>query len=561
MSRYCAHSEAGVLLEQLESRQLMTALIDGGPVTFTELDGDVVTITLKGQGTGDVDLQDSSSLDSYIDLAGTNDASTLTVKIKKGPEGDGMALFRWIKVDGDLKALTAPGVWLSDVNIDDAPSVEITGWVGSISLLEMTGGTLVIGGQADDAAVAITFKGMLGVDALDSGAPVKSITAAGASSWDNPMALWSAPSFGSITIAGSYDYQGGLVASIYAAEGGIGTIKVTKGSIDCDLSASNGTIGNISATSGYFWEKYEGGGGSGYAWGGSIDVDIEAGQVKGKSVGNISAAGLLSAVIRGEGNVGTLTATGFAYKYSSEWGGDEGNKIVVFSEYTEATMELDIEVPDTASVGAVKATGGNVMGTVQAGTTGAFTVKGVLSKSDPASSPMMRGGVLDVTLTARAIGALSTTGGDLTARLSGYESLGKISGKAVTQNAAMKWFSEPGYDGEPATRWWEETTPSAVWGGVVDVTLSLGIDSNGILANNPAAKFGGITGTGMDAVVSGEVAAPLLSAVEDKITSKMVTYTMGFEDKYNDNGDVVGVTKILGEAGGNAPVGGGLVEV
>lgn len=545
MSWYHGHSEAGAILEQLEPRQLMTVLIDGGPVTFTELDGDMVTVTLKGQGTGDVELHDASSSDSYIDVTGTNSASTLTVNIKRGPEGDGMALFRWIKVDGDLKALTAPGVWLSDVNIQDVPSVEITGWLGSISLFSVNAGSLSIGGQPDNSPVTMTFKSVLGVDTLDSGTPVKSITAA--STWNVPdaRAQWTAPSFGAITMK-SYQadgFSGGdLFADITATAGGIGDIKLTYGSLAASLSAQNGAIGNISTSCGYSWDKE---GEQGLVWGGDIDVDIQAGRLKGKSVGNITAAGTLSVAIDGEGSVGNLTATGKAYKAGVDY--DTGK---AYNEYHGADVELDIAVPDDASVGAVKATGGNVMAAIQAGVIGAVTVQGVLCNGE------MFGGNLDATLTAaHTTGALSTTGGDLNAVVAAYEGIGKISGKAVTQNAAIKWFSEPGFEGEPASRWWEETTPSAVWGSAVNVTISLGIDPKGLLSNNASARFGGIAGTGMDVNVDGEVAAPLRDAVVAQITSKTMSYTPGYEDKYNNDGDVVGAQKLAPEViGGNVNV-------
>ncbi|MEO8350299.1 MAG: carboxypeptidase regulatory-like domain-containing protein [Chthoniobacteraceae bacterium] len=80
-------------------------------LTFTDSDGDRVTIKLKGPGSGKVVLDDpdgdsKGGVDRIV-LDGTTNKSKLTVQVKKSGGGDGVLTVGDVTVNGDLKLLNA----------------------------------------------------------------------------------------------------------------------------------------------------------------------------------------------------------------------------------------------------------------------------------------------------------------------------------------------------------------------------------------------------------------------------------------------------------------------
>ncbi len=87
----------------------------GRPATFTDADGEPVTVLLVGPGSGVVELTAEEGVDAdRIALTGTTSASTLIVRVA-GREGTGVGS---IDVDGDLRSLIAPRLdLLGDVTV------------------------------------------------------------------------------------------------------------------------------------------------------------------------------------------------------------------------------------------------------------------------------------------------------------------------------------------------------------------------------------------------------------------------------------------------------------
>ncbi len=122
---------------------------------YTDADGDLVTITLKGAGSivsiavFDPDGDGSGPL--QILLTGTDFTSNLTIKVKQSASGDGLVTVAGIETDGALKTIRG------DMNLVSA-AIRVVGSLGTMKLTgSMTSSTvtaaaitrLVINGELD----------------------------------------------------------------------------------------------------------------------------------------------------------------------------------------------------------------------------------------------------------------------------------------------------------------------------------------------------------------------------------------------------------------------------
>jgi len=254
-----------LLIEKLESRRLLSASIgtgSAGPVTFTDGDGTLVTVTVRGAvGTVDFDGTDITSIDTGHGLrfTGTNmrllnvqlQSAVNAVLVIKAKGGDGSAYLGSVNVSGSLAVLNAPHVNLTGggVAADDLGTVVL----GSILSAGITdrGAALPLRVVVDTALNA----------SLDSAG---SIDVLAARSWSSsPLDGITALSIKKISVAGAFDSDLQLTGGGLAlASGKFGTIvngtwditgdvgKLVAGNTSTDWEANiSGVLTSFKATS------------------------------------------------------------------------------------------------------------------------------------------------------------------------------------------------------------------------------------------------------------------------------------------------------------------------
>lgn len=177
-------------------------------VSFTDSDGTVSTITVKGAGTatvrftgdglaqttnkGKVNVEGTGgAVLSLVSIAGS-DASTAVTINSRG--GDGVTTLEVLSTDGALKSLSA-----SRTNLTGA--ITTVGAVGSINLLSANGAALNLGGSTSDSGAKITGGDFVDTDIVSS-APLASVKLRSATGTDSTSDVISAPGIASIAIAG-----------------------------------------------------------------------------------------------------------------------------------------------------------------------------------------------------------------------------------------------------------------------------------------------------------------------------------------------------------------------
>ena len=128
-----------------------------GSSPITDVDGDIVTVTLKGHGTMEIRVLGGDAHSGPIDqivLTGTDAKSALTIQVKKvrGGVGDGLVNIGSIVSDGDLKSITGKAVNLTGAGI------QVGGSLGSVTLHAMTRTSLTVAGPIKSVNVG-TFDG------------------------------------------------------------------------------------------------------------------------------------------------------------------------------------------------------------------------------------------------------------------------------------------------------------------------------------------------------------------------------------------------------------------
>jgi len=200
------------------------------PATIPDSDGDLVTFSLTGGGTGTIQPGNS------ITLAGTNAKSTLTISVKKGRIGDGQVTIGDLTSDGLLKGIKASTAVLS----------------GQVHLntLNQTPGT---------AKVSLQFLQLRDASIEAQNLPIASLKLLDWQDTDANLDLLTAPSIGSITISGrkenlktgASEYLPGDLDASVTVGGGIGSIKAAgsiTGTIRSGKDAKGSGIGSITAS-------------------------------------------------------------------------------------------------------------------------------------------------------------------------------------------------------------------------------------------------------------------------------------------------------------------------
>jgi len=211
-------------------------------MTFTDADGDVVTVTLGGrQGTAEIDravAADEPGDIVLITLDGTDAKSTLKITSK------GETSVWDIIVHGALKQLVAKTTTLlGDLTVDD--------WLGKAILGDIADQhSITLGGADDDKPITFTA-GHIEDLTFASGAPVRAFTALDWLDTDATADTFTAPSLGSLTTKGRKENAKKAVAAIAGdfeatldIGAGLGKAKIA-GSVTQGTWTIAGTVGSI----------------------------------------------------------------------------------------------------------------------------------------------------------------------------------------------------------------------------------------------------------------------------------------------------------------------------
>ncbi len=238
-------------------------MVSGKAKTFaiTDGDGDQVTLSLTGGGTGTIDAS------RQINLTGTTAKSVMLIKMKKGKTGDGYFSISGITADGVLKSITAASSALHGdllVNTGNAPVV--AGSKLAISLSQVIDGNIT---STELPIASLAVQDWENTDAVTESLQAPSIgtikaagrkaTATAGMLAGNFQANISASSITSITVAGALhgtiltpgaittiSAAGGISDSRIVATGGIKTI-TTLSLLNSDI-----LVGVANATTGHF---------------------------------------------------------------------------------------------------------------------------------------------------------------------------------------------------------------------------------------------------------------------------------------------------------------------
>jgi len=122
--------------------------VASNPKAITDVDGDIVSVTLKGKGAMEVRVLggDNHGPIDQIVLTGTTTSSTLTIQVKKRPGGDGFVNIGSIVSDGSLNAITGNAVNLTGAGI------QVAGSLGSVTVNTLNNTTVSVGGPVRSVA-------------------------------------------------------------------------------------------------------------------------------------------------------------------------------------------------------------------------------------------------------------------------------------------------------------------------------------------------------------------------------------------------------------------------
>ena len=268
--------------------ELDVVIGDGGEkaVTFTEADGTVGTVTLKGGGsatlhiTGSGLTQTTTSKGATVEgdaaiesvtATGTTDASTLTFKTKGGDRRISVA------------ALTSDGAFknVAGKTVDMIGDVNIAGTVAKLDLRSMTGIGVSLGGTSgSDTQPSITVAGAITASDITSGATIKSLKVTEVVGGTDADTAITAPSMTKLTVAGDFDQGLELTGSL-----GSGSIK---GDLSGPEWTIGGNVGKFSANS------------TSSDWAATIGGNVTSFTTKGNFAGNVTANSVKTLKIGGD---------------------------------------------------------------------------------------------------------------------------------------------------------------------------------------------------------------------------------------------------------------------
>ena len=286
------------------------------PYTLTDLDGDIVTLSLHGPGSGTVVLvQPQPSNIARIVLSGTTLASTLKISVRKAGAGTGETSIGDITVNGDLRGLSAPK---ADVGGD----IFVDGTVKSVVMDDASGNRMFRIGAAAAAGATTSLKFDEPADlTIDSLTGIKSLTAARILDTGGAVDRISAPWLETLKLTGKKGVAGDLAAGLYLTGTGLPARKTTLGKVSVKGSITGGqwyvfgTAGSISVgTSAAAWHAWFGGPVLKLTSTGDLSGDLIADSFASVKVGK----SLLNAHVKGQNSPGA-TAPAIGTLTVKEW--------------------------------------------------------------------------------------------------------------------------------------------------------------------------------------------------------------------------------------------------
>lgn len=244
------------------------------PVTFLDGDGDKVTITMGGAGSGSVLLDTTGeTFINSITLQDTDLTTKLTVKVAKGPHGDGLVQLK------DLNDYAAAVGTIAAGQVDLRDSIYLGGGVGKLTLHDvLNNGTdhgLTVGSDGTLLKTTLAMNNVYDLN-LASDLPVASVKVNRWIDSSGSADSLSAPWVGTLAVKG--DFQSGLFLSAPPAVGPViksATIGGGVSSASWDLS---GPVGKITIAGSLAGSKIRAAGSiTSVTVGASISSDIQAG--------------------------------------------------------------------------------------------------------------------------------------------------------------------------------------------------------------------------------------------------------------------------------------------
>ena len=200
-----------------------------GKAQFYDEDGDLVTVSLKGGGTGTLYFAHDVPCDiDYIKLTGTTEKSSLTISTR------GSTTINDIIVYGPLKSISAKTTkLLGDITVD--------GWLGKITMDDVADDHLIEIGGSDQSKPTVFIFDKVADLTIESDTPISSITAA---EWLGGSIT--APWISNLTIRYG-NFNADIILNDSNARGiALNKLSVVGLIIDSDITAQ-GTIGSIIA--------------------------------------------------------------------------------------------------------------------------------------------------------------------------------------------------------------------------------------------------------------------------------------------------------------------------
>lgn len=187
-------SRGAAKFEQLEERLLLSGFSSGNPAQFYDASGDLVTISLKGPGSGSLVFAGEGQSDvSSMVLSGTDQTSSLVITAK-GP--DNQTSIGGIVVNGSLKSITAK-------TTDLLGDITVNGSLVSLLLDDVSGADIVTTSPLDNlrAGMKITLDQALDTS-VHSASPISSITVSEWLDADATADVIEAPWLGRLSVKG-----------------------------------------------------------------------------------------------------------------------------------------------------------------------------------------------------------------------------------------------------------------------------------------------------------------------------------------------------------------------
>lgn len=314
-------------------------------VTYTDADGTVTTVSLKGAGSATINFAGTglttANVKDRVTVSGTsvavadasvtggNNSTALTFAAKGG---DGNATLGGVTTNAAIKSVSARNVTLTG-------SLSTGGAIGTLDLGAADNATITLGGSASGKAAAITL-GTATDTTINSAVAVKSIRTTSFSGGGASGFTVTAPSIGSITAAGDF-------AENLTVAGAIKSITVggnLTGTIAADSIGKITVRGNLN---------------------GSTITLSQAFVPRGKTIGSLAVGGTIgSSSIRTTGGIGSISA-------------DSINSSTIYAGVAPTTTTLPGSAGDfanPAAVGSVKLKSGYANSNLAASSLGRLAV-------------------------------------------------------------------------------------------------------------------------------------------------------------------------------------------